>query len=245
MSVKDRNLPLWKIKNGWREVFARVFEGVESQFNVTPDWLVNPATRRRLKLDMLYPDIGVAVRFEGLSGKDLRGKRGHRRPSLEEEAQQRARDDARVNVSQEHGIQLIIVNMATGKPQAVFRQIDAALGRIRQRAKKASHLPQINVARATAAGLARTINTSNDLDLYADLWADRQYRISEPATAPSSTGPAIAYVVGMAVEHTIFGPGIVQATTRSNGDTLVTVKFDTAGEKTLAASLVGDKLLPG
>jgi hypothetical protein len=244
MSVRGSNLPLWKIKNGWREVFARVFEGVVSQFNVTPEWLVNPTTKRRLKLDMFYPDIGVAVRFEGLSGKDLRGKRRRNRPSLEEEAQQRARDEARVSVSQQHGTQLIIVNIVTGKPQAVFQQIDAALGRVQRHIEKTSYLPKIKAARVTAARLARKISYRNDLGLYADLWEDRQYRVSEPAKAQPSTTPTISYAAGMAVEHTIFGPGIVLATTPSNGDTLVTVNFDTAGPKTLAASLIGDKLLP-
>ena len=48
----------------------------------------------------------------------------------------------------------------------------------------------------------------------------------------------------MEVEHTHFGPGVVLSTKPQNGDTLITVDFVTAGQKTLAASLVGGKLLP-
>jgi hypothetical protein len=48
----------------------------------------------------------------------------------------------------------------------------------------------------------------------------------------------------MEVEHTAFGPGVVIAINPSGNDTLLTVDFITAGQKTLAASLVGDKLRP-
>ena len=53
---------------GWREVLARIFAGCDAKYAVTPEWLVNPDTGRRLKLDCLYPEIGVAVRFVGLEG---------------------------------------------------------------------------------------------------------------------------------------------------------------------------------
>ena len=45
------------------------FAGFAEQDNVSPEWLVNPATRRRLKLDKYYPEAGVAVRFLGLAAK--------------------------------------------------------------------------------------------------------------------------------------------------------------------------------
>jgi hypothetical protein len=96
--------PDWRVINGWREVFARVFEEFNPQFNVSPDWLINPTTNRRLKLDILYPALGVAVRFEGAKGKQ------RRRLSLEEEEQQRVRFDARLEVCWQHGIHLIIVD---------------------------------------------------------------------------------------------------------------------------------------
>ena len=58
--------------NAWREIFARVFDDPDLQSNVSPDWLINPATRRRLKLDYLCQSVGVAVRFAGLTGKGRR-----------------------------------------------------------------------------------------------------------------------------------------------------------------------------
>ena len=49
----------------WQEILAQVFEGFEYEKDIAPEWLTNPATGRRLKLDRLYPEIGVAVRFVG------------------------------------------------------------------------------------------------------------------------------------------------------------------------------------
>ena len=62
------------LMNGWREVLARIFDGFETEYGVTPEWLVNPDTNRRLKLDCLFPDVGVAVRFVGLEGNTKRRK---------------------------------------------------------------------------------------------------------------------------------------------------------------------------
>ena len=49
----------------WQEILAQVFEGFEVESDVAPEWLTNPATGRRLKLDHLYSEVGLAVRFVG------------------------------------------------------------------------------------------------------------------------------------------------------------------------------------
>lgn len=236
---KDLNLPVWAVTNAWREIFTRIFEGQRTEFNVTPEWLVNPATNRRLKLDMLYPDIGIAVRFEGLQGKQRR-----QRPSLEEEAQQRARDEARAEVCQAHGIQLVELYLTSDRPEATFRQLDELLSRAVQRARTEKQRHQIKAIRVAANTLARKISSSAGLSLYADLWQDRQYQDHSTVQQTPAKTPSAIYKEGMEVEHTVFGPGVVLAATPSNGDILVTVDFITAGKKTLAASLVGDKLMP-
>ena len=240
MELRDSNMPLWMVTNAWREIFARIFESLETEFNVSPEWLINPSTHRRLKLDMSYPEIGVAVRFEGLQGKQRR-----RRPSLEEEAQERTRREARIAVCQEHDIHLIVVDLVEGKSQANFQRIDEALSRVGQNAKSEDLLQSIKEARVIASKLAHKITTERDLKLYTELWNDRQYQISEPGpTASQAASSTISYTAGMEVEHTIFGPGVVTSTTPHDGDILITVDFITAGQKTLAASLVSDKLLP-
>lgn len=232
-------LPVWRVTNGWREIFARIFENVTTQFNVTPEWLVNPATNRRLKLDLLYPELHVAVRFEGLQGQKRR-----RRLSLEEEAQLQVRQDARVEVCRQHGIHLVVVNVATGQPPRVFQQLDVALSRTKAGLPDPALRQQITRARSLITSLSVRVRTLEDLKLYADLWADRQYQLSEPAEAPAAPPSAVTFTAGMEVEHTAFGPGVVISTAPSNGDTLITVDFITAGQKTLAASLVAGKLLP-
>jgi hypothetical protein len=240
MSLKSDNLPVWIKTNAWREIFARIFQKIQVKNDIFPEWLVNPATNRRLKLDLLYPEIGVAVRLEGLEGKQRR-----RRLSLEEEAQQRVRLQARADVCRAHGIELIVINV-DDIPAIIFRAIDEALSRAGQRIKNVEVSRNISQARATAANLSRRIKSDHDLNLYADLWQDRQYQIpeSKPSATSVPTGQAISFVEGMEVEHTIFGPGVVVAVTPSGDDTLLSVDFVTAGQKTLAASLVGDKLTP-
>ena len=240
MEPRGRVLPVWMVTNAWREILARIFEDIETQFNISPEWLVNPTTNRRLKLDMLYPKIGVAVRFEGLQGKQRK-----RRLSLEEEAQVRTRREARIAVCQDHDIHLIVIDLVEDKPQANFQRIDEALSRAGQNAQSDELRRSIKETRIIASKLAHKITSETDLKLYTELWDDRQYQVSKPVktTSPATTS-AISYTEGMEVEHVIFGPGVVLSTTPSETDILITVDFITAGQKTLAASLVSDKLLP-
>jgi hypothetical protein len=233
MSLSD-----WRIANGWREVFARVFENFDVQYNVSPDWLKNPATNRRLKLDILYPQLNIAVRFEGLRGKQ------RRRLSLEEEDQQQVRFDARVTECFKHGIRLIVVDLINGKPRQVLNQIDRALSESVSVAIDEELRQNIKNARRTTGEFFLKITGTDTLALYADLWLDRQYRLAEPDTAITPTTTSIEFTTGMAVEHTNFGPGIIIKTSPSNGDTFITVDFVTAGQKTFAASLVVGKLQP-
>lgn len=238
--MKDVNVPAWIKANAWREIFARIFENTEIKTNVSPEWLINPATNRRLKLDMLYPELGVAIRFEGLEGKQRR-----QRPSLEEEEQQRVREQARVAMCRAHGIHLILVDVTSDNPGEVFQEVDMMLSRAGQRARKEpGPAKKIAEARAAAVGLARRITSTAQLKLYADLWEDRQYQPLPAAEPDRPAGKNVAFTEGMAVEHTTFGPGVVLAVTRGDDDTFLTVDFITAGQKTLAASLVVDKLHP-
>jgi hypothetical protein len=48
----------------------------------------------------------------------------------------------------------------------------------------------------------------------------------------------------MAVRHAAFGDGVVQAVQPDGDDSLVTVRFADGTQKTFAASLVSDKLVP-
>lgn len=237
--MQQRNLPVWMVTNAWREIFGRIFEGFRVKHGVSPEWLVNPVTNRRLKLDMLYSDINVAVRFEGLQGKQRR-----QRPSLEEEAQMRIRTDARTEVCRQHGVELVLVQIDTGKPEDIFQQIDAALSRANRSVEDPVVKQKLRDTRAEAAALARKIRHIGDLKLYAELWEDRQYQVLESAPSSSIDRNDVTFVEGMEVEHVKFGPGVVVTVTPTGDDVLLTVDFISAGQRTLAASLVVDKLVP-
>lgn len=237
----------WINTNAWREVLARVFDGFTSQPDVSPDWLVNPETNRRLKLDLLYPEIGVAVRFQGLQGPGRRG-----RPSLEEEHQQGVRETARVALCEEHGISLVNIHVVTGEPRAILRDLSLALSNASRRlatsapspAKTGALIERVSQARSQLSSIARRLRRVEDLKLYAELWQDRQFvEIPQPETPPNHHQP-LAYAPGMAVRHTAFGDGIVQAVQPDAHDSLITVSFASGAQKTFAASLVSDKLIP-
>ena len=239
MARRSNHIPIWQLTSAWREILARTFEDIETRINVYPEWLLNPITHRRLKLDLLYPEVGVAVRFEGLQGKQRR-----QRPSLEEEAQQQTRDEARADVCRNHGIELVVIDLTDNEPKRTFVNLDLALSRIQERAEDELLVLKIRDARATASGLARRIKQPADLKLYAELWEDRQYHLTAPVetTPPSSSIPA--FTAGMAVNHTVFGAGVIRAVTPSGDDTLLTVDFEGGDQKVLMTSLVADKLFP-
>jgi hypothetical protein len=239
VTITSNNLPIWQVTNAWREILARIFADFPVELNITPEWLVNPATHRRLKLDLLYPEIGVAVRFEGQQGKQHR-----QRPSLEEEEQQQIRDLARLEVCRAHGIELIVVDVTGDTPKANFQNIDLSLSQVKRGIKSRKLIDKIGQARATAATLARRLATPADLKLYADLWQDRQYQLAEPNQPARPAGDMPAFSAGMEVEHVSFGRGVILAISPNNGDALITVDFVTAGQKTFMASLVANKLWP-
>jgi hypothetical protein len=237
----------WINVNAWREVLARVFEGFAVQYEVTPDWLVNPGTNRRLKLDLLYPEVGVAIRFMGLQGSGRR-----QRPSLEEEEQQQDRDAARAALCEEHGISLVPIDVANGEPKAVLRELGMALSSASRRLAKSSRPPaekgalaeRTSRARSRLDDLARRVRRPDDLNPLAELWQDRQYAEAARPEPPKANGRARAYAAGMAVRHAVFGDGVVEAVKGEGDDRLVTVRFANGSQKTFAAALVGDKLVP-
>lgn len=240
----------WSVVNAWREVLARVFEGVSVQENVTPSWLTNPDTGRRLKLDLLYPEIGLAVRFRGFQGRRVR------RLSEQEKVLEDRREERRAELCQEAGVQLVVVDLWEDEPRAVFKDLRAALSAAASalargnepHARKTALMEQIAASKKKCDELARRIRDHRDLAVYAELWEDRIYRDYATST-PQEEGvalPRITYREGMAVWHATYGPGEVVAVEPEDNETYVVVRFQADPEKDrrFAASLVQDKLLP-
>ena len=237
----------WSVVNAWREVLARTFEGVSLRENVTPSWMVNPASGRRLKLDQLYPEVGVAIRFRGLQGTR------RRRPSEEEEAQESAREEIRADLCHQAGVYLVTVDLVEGEPKEVFKQLRSALSSAASalshssepHERKVKLMEQIAAHKKACNQLGRRIRTKKDLSVYAELWDDRTYAALDSTPEPARLRvPAIAYETGMSVWHATFGQGEVMAVEADGDETFVTVQFGDDHERRFAASLVQDKLLP-
>jgi hypothetical protein len=233
--------------NGWREVLERIFAGFEAQHSITPDWLVNPETGRHLKLDYLYPEIGVAVRFVGLDGGGRK-----RRKSDEEVAADSAREDSRAAVCRGHGVVLVSID-PDGEPREALRRIEMGLARATAQmamgkapqARKQRLMPMLSHARQRTGEFTTRLPNPDSLLTYAELWWDRQAAlVANPGPVRSAQIPAFRYTAGMAVIHDKFGAGRVTAVEPDGDDLAVTVDFPEAGLRTFAASVVGSKLRP-
>ncbi len=230
--------------NAWREILERIFEGFQGQENVTPEWLVNPETGRRLKLDRYYPEAGVAFRFVGSTGK-------RKTPVSEQElAEEAHRDAIRESLCRQAGVHLITIDLYEGEPRKVMEEIRTALSRSarllaqgdRPQRVKADLTQRLARARQACDRLAPRVRSHNDLTLFAQLWEDRQYmRRDEPAAGvPQQVENPFA--VGMRVEHERFGAGrVVEVREDSSGGT-VKVQFDDGTERTFLLHLVVDKM---
>ena len=232
--------------NGWREVLARIFDGFEFELGLSPEWLINPDTNRRLKLDYFFPDIAVAVRFVGLTGGGRR-----RRKSDEEVDSEEDRERARAAVCREHGVVLISID-PDGAPRAALRGLEMGLARAAAQlaqssapqTRKQQLMPLLGMARRRAGEFTTKLTDPRKLNLYAEMWWDRQTALAAAAPPKKRAAPPRPYRIGMAVEHERFGPGQVTAIEPEDGDMKVTVDFVESSVRSFYASLVGDMLLP-
>ncbi|MFZ2360484.1 MAG: hypothetical protein WA040_14175, partial [Anaerolineae bacterium] len=108
----------------WREILARTMQGFAAETDVSPAWLVNPATNRRLKLDLLYPEVGLAVRFVGLTAK---GQPKQSDWELQEEAQ---RDQTREELCRQHGVELFLLDPDHPHPGEQLQRLRGILSRL-------------------------------------------------------------------------------------------------------------------
>jgi len=235
--------------NGWREVLARVFEGFEIEYGVTPEWLVNPDTNRRLKLDYLLPEVGLAVRFTGLEGA------GQRRRKSDQEVESEAdRERARAEVCRQNGIALVSLD-PFGDPGVALRGLEMALARASSQVargglpqkRKQALMPLLSEARRKTGEFTTRLNPPERLNMYAEMWSERQDNLRSTAPPPppkKSPGKAPAYTVGMEVVHERFGLGQVTAIEPEGADQAISVDFVQAGARRLLASLVADKMQP-
>ncbi len=236
---------------GWNEILARVFEDFTTQKNASPDWLINPATKRKLKLDYLYPEIGIAIRFTGMKA---RGQR--RRKSDWEELEEKSRDETRKELCRLHNVDLVLINPMDPYPDEQLKQLQMALGvatrriaKARNRRDQATLKEKLHRANLQLETIRKHIRKPEDLSLYAESWRDREAQtIAELQQAASANQPTRKInpdrlKVGQKVKHNYFGVGTVTAIDKAADDTYVTIDFVSKGERKFALSLLAGKLL--
>jgi hypothetical protein len=239
--------------NAWREIIARIFTDFEAQDNVSPAWLVNPATRRRLKLDKYFPDAGIAIRFTGLKAK------GQKRQSDWEALETDQRDQTRSELCRINGVQLAVIN----PNEDPIKQLDALISTLsrssrslaqgdRSAADKNRWMPVLSEARSTAGELRARINKNPEQMIanLAESWRDRETGMvsaleddqsTQQTTAPVSAGN-VDYQTGLRVHHSYFGDGVITEMNGNGGERMVEVLFDAEPQRTFLVSLVQDKM---
>ncbi|MBX2998126.1 MAG: hypothetical protein KF893_06400 [Caldilineaceae bacterium] len=243
--------------NGWREILARTFDGCKVELNVSPPWLINPATRRRLKLDYLYPEISVAVRITGLTAK------GQGRRSDWEEMEDTQRDQTREELCRINGVQLAVIDPFDDP----VKQMDALL-RILSRAsrllaksnetqkRKQSGMDALGKAHQQATALRSRVSKQPDqvLASLAEGWRDREAGLAvelQQASQVEQKKPSAvvlkkiaALQSGQRVVHTHYGDGVVTAVNGDGDEKKITILFDADKERTFLLDRVADKLRP-
>lgn len=239
--------------NAWREILARIFDDTPGQDNVSPPWLINPATRRRLKLDRYYPDVGVAIRFVGLSAK------GQRRQSDWEAMETQQRDQIRSELCRINAVQLALID----PNQEPVEQLDGLL-RVLARAsrmlatgdrpdqEKRAWMPALADARERTSELRALIRKrpGQMMANLAESWRDRESGLmASPAAVPDRReqtdrpgAPPVKFTPGLRVRHSRFGDGVVTDVNSPKGEATVSILFDAAEQKTFLVSLLSGKI---
>ena len=234
---------------GWNEILARVFAGFTVEKNASPPWLINPATKRKLKLDYLYPDIGVAVRFTGMKAK------GQRRKSDWEELEDQSRDEIRKELCRLNGVDLALIYPLDPFPSEQLRRVQMILGAASRRiAKKecfrgkAALMEQLNHARKQLNEITRHVKKPEDLAYYAEAWRDREASAIAGLRQAAEQKPKRKIDPrklreGQRVKHSHFGVGVITAIEEGSDDAYVSINFLNHGERKFALSLLAGKLV--
>lgn len=246
--------------SAWREMLARIFADIPGQENASPAWLINPATRRRLKLDCYYVDAGIAVRFVGLTAK------GQPRQSDWDVLEEEQRDQTRVELCRQNGVELFLIEPLE-EPAKQLDDIIRALTRSGRKlaqgnlsaSQKATLHTRLTAARDQAEELRRRLARTPDqvMETLADSYRDRENGVVQidpeplppPPQSPAQRKLLSKLTVGMRIAHTKFGPGVVtdlvgNGDLTSNPDATITILFDADQARTFSVPLVADKLAP-
>jgi hypothetical protein len=134
-----------------------------------------------------------------------------------------------------------------GEPRAAIRGLETGLARASSQlaqskephARKQQLMPRISEARRRAGEFTTRLTVPERLNLYAEMWRDRESSLA--AQAPKQAAPLAyrQYEPGMHVLHERYGYGSVTSVNPEDGDVQVVVLFDDLTERVFYASLVG------
>jgi len=239
--------------NAWQEILARTLGKFQVQKNISPSWLINPATRRHLKLDLYYPDAGIAVRFVGLKAK------GQRRQSDWDVQEEQQRNETRAELCRLNSVHLFILEPMDEIDRQLnkFTRVLSRASRVVAQSKalpeqKRTSTEALRLARREAEKLYSLIHKQPEQMManLAESWRDRENRLLEQLDSSDATesSPKLeniippTYRVGERVLHSHFGEGSITAVISSNDDEMVSILFDGQEPKTFLKGLIHDKL---
>ena len=136
----------------WRAIIDQIFDGFIPVDNVAPDWLEVPGTGRRLSVDILYPELGIAVWFK--NSRDVL-----QRDDV-------ARGGMRATLCRQAGIILIVADGDFSAQSPTLAQTRAALSAVARRVAqqkgarevKLALLPRIASAKATCEQICEDLS---------------------------------------------------------------------------------------
>lgn len=118
-----------KVEQTVRDLMAHFAPFLAVQYNVRPDWLINPETGKRLEIDLYFPQINVGIEVNG--AQHYRPTKWSTTPSeYQEYAAQKGfeaqlrRDTHKRDLCEAHGIQLDTL-AASDLTEARFRRFIA------------------------------------------------------------------------------------------------------------------------
>lgn len=175
-----------RMASAWLEIIEQILGDFYVLDNATPDWLVDGETGRRLKVDQLYPELGLALHFKGSLGA-ARSVHLDEIELLEKDV----RDTLRARLCHRAGIALVVVDAESDAPGDALNQLhtvlSAAARRIAQRevAKEAklSLLPRVASAKETCQRILAQVSSPEDLMPFVQAWEDRQFGQGESSAA--------------------------------------------------------------
>lgn len=238
--------------SAWREILAQTLGHLQVQENVSPSWLVNPATQRRLKLDLYYPDAALAIRFVGLTAK------GQKRQSDWELLESEQRDQTRAELCRLNGVQLAIIDPA----EEPLKQFDRFIQALSVSAKSTTGIHkskgkaplQSALQKASELRSRLSKNPEQFMATLAECWRDRETGMlnelarvdAQPKPLPAQgTNKKLAknLSVGQSVAHERFGLGQITEVDGKDAERRISILFEGNEQpRTFLMDLVLDKL---